>query len=350
MGVPQVIREVQAFIESPDEKAFEELALHVFAYQFERNHPYGNLCRRRGITPQNVRRWEDIPKVPTSAFKHTVLATSSAAKVFRTSGTTQESRGEHHLPEMDLYQASWLRPFQVNVLPENRRIRFLSLIPREETVPDSSLSWMVARAMEAFGTPESQTFLDEQPLDFTAFFDALKESTASGEPVLILGTAFALAHVLYRARATQRSFRLPEGSRLMDTGGFKGRYRDVSRGDLLRGYVEIFGIEGAQVVGEYGMTEMCSQFYERLPSRTYGGPSWVRTQVLDPVSLEPLPTGQTGLLAHVDLANGWTVAGIITEDLGCAEERGGFQLRGRASGAELRGCSLTTEELLHEDS
>jgi hypothetical protein len=104
------------------------------------------------------------------------------------------------------------------------------------------------------------------------------------------------------------------------------------------------------------MTELCSQFYEttlarfvaglrRPGERLYEGPHWVRTRVLDPRTLAAAPAGEDGLLAHVDLANAWTVSAIVTEDLGAMRE-GGFLLRGRARGAELRGCSLVTEEIL----
>jgi hypothetical protein len=142
---------------------------------------------------------------------------------------------------------------------------------------------------------------------------------------------------------------------VMDTGGFKGRSREVSREELLHLYQDVLGVPPCRVVGEYGMTEMSSQFYEATlceslagkaaAERIYEGPPWVRTRVLDPDTLEPVPAGRRGLLAHLDLANAWTVSSLVTEDLGQAAGTG-FRILGRARDAELRGCSLATEELL----
>ncbi|MCB1035813.1 MAG: hypothetical protein KDD47_18470, partial [Acidobacteria bacterium] len=108
------------------------------------------------------------------------------------------------------------------------------------------------------------------------------------------------------------------------------------------------GIPQGRIVREYGMTELSSQFYSRALE---GGdpdlfvvPPWTRVHILDPASLEELPEGEVGLVAVLDLANLGSALHVLTEDLGCREEDG-FRLRGRASGAELRGCSLTAEEL-----
>ena len=134
----------------------------------------------------------------------------------------------------------------------------------------------------------------------------------------------------------------------MDTGGFKGRARETDRDQLLELYEQRLGIPRHRVIGEYGMTELCSQFYETNLTespRRFLGPPWVRTRAIDPETLEPLPFGNPGLLAHWDIANAWTVLGVLTEDVGIVHEDG-FELLGRAPGSDLRGCSLVTEELL----
>ena len=117
---------------------------------------------------------------------------------------------------------------------------------------------------------------------------------------------------------------------------------------MLDYYQKRLGIPPLRVVGEYGMTELSSQFYETRLSeseRYFVGSPWVRTRALDPETLLPLPFGKRGLLAHWDLANAWTVIAVLTEDVGIVHEDG-FELLGRAPGSELRGCSLVTEELL----
>jgi hypothetical protein len=140
----------------------------------------------------------------------------------------------------------------------------------------------------------------------------------------------------------------------METGGFKGRARQVAREALYESLGGRLGLPVERMVNEYGMTEMLSQFYEPvlrgtpahpLGERWHVGPPWVRTRVLDPATLRPLESGEVGLLSHLDLANLDSVAAILTEDLG--ELRfDGFRLHGRIEGAEPRGCSLSMEDLV----
>jgi len=356
---PGPVAAALAFIRSPAPERFDEVAREVFAFQVSRIEPIAHLCRRRGVRPESLGSWEEIPLVPTAAFRSAVLAAAPSRHVFRTSGTTggPGARGEHHLPELALYDAAWGPPFREHLLPDRERMRILSLVPSWSGLPESSLSFMVSRILERHGVGESGTFLGRDGIQHGRLKEALAASVAEGEPVLLLGTILALAEVLDRLEGEGLRFRLPPGSRVLDTGGGKGRRRDVSRTALLTRYAEILGVPENHVVGEYGMTELCSQFYEGVladrfrgragSSRVFRGPAWTRTRVLHPDTLAPLPRGGTGLLAHLDLANAWTVLHVLTEDLG-VEEAAGFRLVGRAEGAALRGCSLTTEELLGE--
>jgi hypothetical protein len=363
------------------EERFTELAARVFAHQFAHNRPYRAFCEARGRTPASVRHWMEIPAVPTAAFKELPLTTfppEEAAVVFETSGTTAGGRpGRHYMRSTVLYDAALLPPFAAAVLPDGARPRMLSLGPSPRLAPHSSLGHMLGRVMAAFGGPGSAEFVTETGIDHEGFARALAEAGARGQVVCLLGTAFAFVHAL-EALAPRR-FALPAGSRLMDTGGYKGRSRAVPRAELLAAYEETFGIPADHVISEYGMTEMSSQFYDVAPgswrlapgpttapashpaerpapalarsqepgarSRRYTGPPWVRTVVVDPERLEPLPSGATGLLRHYDLANLDSVMAIQTDDLGVAREDG-FALLGRAAGAEARGCSLAVEELL----
>ncbi len=354
---PEVARAL-ALIREPASDRFEEAALAVFAFQYRENAPYRRFCEHRGISPRTVGGWEDVPAVPTAAFKEAVLACAPARRVFKTSGTTrgEAARGAHHLPELALYDAAWVEPFRRHLLPDRGAMRVVSLIPEGRELPDSSLSYMADAVLARFGAPGSGVFLDRGGLCAAELLAALERAGDEGEPVMLLGTALGFAEFLGVLEAQGTRFTLPPGSRIMDTGGFKGRAREVSREDLLDRYRSALGVPPAYVVGEYGMTEMSSQFYEpslrtfaetgRAPvERVHQAPPWVRTRAFDPDTLDPLPPGRTGLLAHFDLANAWTVAAIVTEDLG-AEAPGGFVFHGRARGTELRGCSLATEELL----
>jgi acyl-protein synthetase LuxE len=338
---PPSILSALRFIQEPVYDRFDALALEIFEFQMAANEPYRRYCAHRGQSSPKT--WSDIPPLPARAFKEFDLWTAGPVRTFVTSGTTQgaEKRGRHGLPSLDLYASAWEPAFKDHVLPDRERIRILSLIPSETELPDSSLSYMAARILERFGTPESRVAVRRDGLEFETIGEAMRAS----KPLLILGTALAMAALL---ESLPSSIQLPKGSRIMDTGGFKGRARETERRTLLDYYQKRLGIAPERVVGEYGMTELSSQFYETQlskPRRRFVGPAWVRTRAIDPETLRPLPFGQRGLLAHWDLANAWTVLGVLTEDVGVVHEDG-FELEGRAPGSELRGCSLVTEELL----
>ncbi len=345
------------------EAEFNRLALAVFGYQVERNAPYGAYCRLRGKTPDRVTDWRAIPALPTNAFKAAELTTVPAERIrveYRTSGTTHGGlSGRHLLPDTRLYDASLLPNFQAHLLPDVTRIRVLICGPSAEEFPHSSLGHMNSRVREAFGTERSGSFWTPRGPLFPELQDALMQVEQEGEPVCILGTAFGLVHFLDGLADRGRTLRLPPGSRLMDTGGYKGRSREVPKAELYALYAERLGIPPTHVVNEYGMTELGSQFYDgvlrdwcetRAPAppveqRRKQAPPWVRVQVVDPESLAPLPAGEVGLLRFFDLTNLHTVAAVQTDDLG-VERAGGFEILGRASGAEPRGCSLAVEEFV----
>lgn len=337
---------------------FADLALRVFAYQYEYNTAYRAFCDRRGASPATVHAWRDIPAVPTDAFKAAPLLCgdpAGAEAVFQTSGTTAgtERRGRHYLADLSLYRAAALRSFQLHLVPERQPLRVVSLVPSPRDAPASSLSFMVELVLEHWGAPHSGYYVDAVGLDAARVVDALREAGAAREPVCLLATSFALVHLLDHLRDAGQRISLPAGSRVMDTGGFKGRSRVISRAELYAAVRTRLGVDAAWCVNEYGMTEMSSQFYDgvagaapaEVDQRLYRPPPWVRTAAVDPETLAPVPAGSRGVLRHWDLANLHSVLALQTADLG--EERdNGFVVFGRATGAEARGCSLATEQLL----
>jgi hypothetical protein len=339
------------------EGRFEAIARRVFEYQVAANAPYRRFCQARGMAPEQVTGWQEIPALPTAAFKSAAIScfpVEEAGVVYRTSGTTAHAtRGQHFLRDTCLYDASLHPNLAAHLFPDVASIRIAVLAFSPEEAPDSSLAHMLGAAVRRWGAPGSGYYLQGGALDLVGLERALAGAEAQREPVCLLGTAFAFVHFLDHCTAAGRSFRLPEGSRLMDTGGYKGRSRDVPRDELYREYETRLGIPPHQLVNEYGMTEMGSQFYDtvlrdRLAGRSGGRrkvpPPWVRTRVVDPETLAPLPPGQPGLLRHLDLANLDSVMAIQTDDLGVALDDG-FEILGRVQGAEPRGCSLAVEEL-----
>ncbi|MEX2526984.1 MAG: long-chain fatty acid--CoA ligase [Gemmatimonadota bacterium] len=363
-SIPRLREDVKAYLSDPsswetrDNQGFNALALRVFRHQVNENPMYGSFVRHRLGSPGSVERWEDIPPVPARAFKEFSLISGdpgSVRLIFRTSGTTggQGRRGRHHVQDPELYEASLRPTFQRHLIPEDEPISMVSLVPPTALTPHSSLGFMVEVVMKTWGAPGSGHFAHpDTGVQVPALHAALEEFAEGGKPVLFMGTAFAFVHWMDAMDAKGWRIRLPTGSRIMETGGFKGRSREVSREDLYSALEERLGIPTVRMVNEYGMTELLSQFYEPTlvpgdpgPSRRHVAPPWLRTQILHPETLEPVPPGEPGLLSHLDLANLDSVACVLTEDLGVAAGDG-FRLLGRAIGAEPRGCSLTMEALL----
>lgn len=343
-----------------DDASFDALARRVFDYQFRTNAAYARYCERRGRTPADVGHWTDVPPVPTAAFKAVDFASGDATApdaVFLTSGTTRgrETRGRHVVIDLDVYGRSALGNFRAHFLPDGARLPFLCLAPRAAQQPDSSLAWMIDAVADAFAAC-TDWFVDPVTgLDDTGLMAALDDAARAGDPVALVGTTLAFVHLLDAIAEDGASFRLPAGSRLMDTGGFKGSGRDVEPGDLLAAYEALLGIPQAMRVNEYGMTEMCSQFYQsplrdRVVGRNSAGhaiPPWVRTRAVDPDTLAPLAPGEVGILQHFDLANVGSVMAIQTEDLGVVANDH-FTLLGRSPGAQPRGCSVAMDMLLQD--
>jgi Acyl-protein synthetase, LuxE len=343
-----IVDRVSRFLTKPDSDSFEDLALAAFAWQFERIEPYRRLCERRGATPETVKDWRGMPPVPAAAFKTLTLAAEPAVEVFRSSGTTGEQQSVHHQPFPDLYRKVIDASFPRFCLPFGGPLPILSSIPTREQLLDSSLSFMADHVLSRYGSPESLTAFGPRGVEAAKARSWAGARQREGHPVLVLATAFALAQWLDALERLDLKFRLPAGSAIFETGGFKGKTTELTRGELLARVRDWLGVPPDFVVREYGMTELTSQGYTRV---LLGGdpdlfvvPHWVRVRILDPETLEEVPAGTPGLITVFDLANLGSAVHLLTEDLGVAEGDG-FRLLGRAAGAELRGCSLVVEEL-----
>ncbi len=362
-----------AFKESSGEPwtddVFDRWAQEVFTYQLETNPVYAAYVRKRGVTPSTVGHWSEIPWVPASAFKAVPLVSGDASRVqrvFRTSGTTGIGRrGEHHVLDLDLYRDSLIPNMRRHLYrsspggdgreEEGASRPILALTPAPASVPESSLSFMLGTALDLLSGGEGGFFVTpDGVIDTARLSEAMVEAASRGTPILLAGTAFAFVHWLEWLQERNGGFDLPPGSLIMETGGFKGRSRVLERSEFYASLSEAHGVPVEAIVNEYGMTELLSQFYDgpgvatsdmTLAARRHVPPPWVRTRVLDPITLSVLPSGEPGLLCHYDLANAGSVMAVLTEDMGvCVGD--GFRLLGRAEGAEPRGCSLAMDDLL----
>ena len=352
---------VIAWIREPqwvrDDARFEALALALFSFQFAHCAPYRRFCEARGRTPDDVKRWQDVPAVPTGAFKELALTSfprERAVHVFRTSGTTSgAARGALLLDTLDVYEASLRASFARGVLPDlaaGARISFQVLAPNTAELPDSSLSHMFDTMLRDVGASDSSHWVADGALDAGRALRALEVAERGDAPVALCGTAFALVHLLEELDRRARRFALPHSARVMETGGFKGRSRNVSRDELYAWIEDRLGVPPARIVNQYGMTELGSQFYDSVlgdpgAARRKLAPPWTRVRILDPVSGAPVAPGELGRISVLDLANTGSVCALETADLGRA--RGdGFEVIGRDPDAEERGCSIAADALL----
>jgi len=347
-------------------RSFSELALELFALQYEYNAAYQKICRARRLTPELVENWTQIPAVPTAAFKELELSCippGERATVFHSSGTTEQkpSRHFHNLESLEIYETSLWSWFGQNVLSDLRitisDLRLICLTPPPSQAPHSSLVHMFDTLRRRFGgasvLASRASFLGKitpdgsWTLDFDAIVAALNSSLATRQPSLLLGTAFSFVHLLDFLVEHDLRFQLSPGSRVVETGGYKNRSRTLPRGELHAFITERLGVPSENIICEYGMSELCSQAYDFishhpdsiLHRRVFRFPPWARVQIVSPETGREVADGETGLIRVFDSANVFSMMAVQTEDLGIRHQDG-FELIGRAQLAELRGCSL----------
>ena len=325
--------QVLAWLAAPDrladERTFDAAARALHAWQVARCPDLAAL--QVGPAPAH---WTEIPAVPVALYRDLELCcfpVEQGRVLFQTSGTTSGRRGSHHLLDTDAYDLGarlWAERV-LGPLPQ----RAISLVAPS---PSSSLHHMIDRFC-----PGSVSFASADGIDVLGALGALRTAAQDALPVFLPGTAFAFAELV---AATAPTVRLPEGSILMVTGGYKGRIRTVSEADLDR----LLGVllPGTRRVGEYGMTELSSQLWSDPLGAAFRPPPWMRVRAVDPWTGAALPPGEVGLLCFVDLLNHQSNLCVETEDLGTVAADGAVSLRGRLEGAVARGCSLSVEEAL----
>lgn len=356
MTLGEICSEVRKFIAAPDVNAtaFDMLARRIFAFQFAQNAAYRAFCNAQGVSPATLDGGsaDRIPAIVTSAFKDldlSVVPAEHRTAIFHSSGTTAQrpSRHFHSVETLAVYEDSLLRWFEPHLVPEGQPFNFLVLSPLAKQTPHSSLVHMFETVAARFG--ESAEFVaglaadGGWELEFDRVLRAHEKFAAAETPVIICGTAFSFVHLCDGLDARGMKMEFPRGSRIFETGGYKGRSRSVIKSVLHEMISDRLAIPPTHIVSEYGMSELSSQAYDRVAGhsreRAFRFPQWARATILSPETGKAVADGETGLVRVVDLANVGSVIAIQTEDL--ATRRGeGFELIGRASEAEARGCSL----------
>lgn len=365
--VKSLAKDIEDFIKADPEqldvdKKYNELALRLFEYQYNANEPYQKFCDKRGIKPGNIDSWERVPAVPANAFKEVELRTFPAedtVQVLTSSGTGDPNkRSKVYLNELGLKLADLSLQSAIGMglyHSPDEKLHALLLGPDPELSPETAFVVRgLIQVVEGHYIGKPEFFIKPTGFDIPRLTERLRQAERSGEPVVIAGATFGFVH-LYDYFASQGiSFKLPAGSRTFDGGGNKGKSREISRDDYHKLTEKILGIPAHHQVNVYGMVELHGGFTDNAFYNHRKGireprsrliPHWSKAQVVDPDTLEPLPKGKEGLLRLYWLGNLVSVQAIQSDDIG-VEMGSGFEIIGRAKGAEARGCSISVDEML----
>ena len=325
-----------------DETRWNELVRELFAWQFQRVPAFRRLCEAHRVTPSTFTTWRDLPAVPQQLFKHVELFAhpgQTPAAIYETSGTTTGQPGRQCLLSTDIYQAvSVDGARRAGLFKAEMPLHFLT--PSATETPHSSLSAMFDGWRKACHQPASSFWMRKGKIDFARLRAAL---SAAAKPLGLCGTAFSFVHLL-DAWTDLPPLRLPRGSWLLETGGFKGRSREIAKPDLYAQLARMFSVSDSAIWNEYGMSELSSQAYAHSTSGLHETPPWARVLVCDPATGREVPVGQSGLVRWIDLANVDSILALQTLDLAERTPKG-FRLQGRLPRTEPRGCSLGAEDM-----
>ena len=367
-----------AFSKDNDDE-FEQLAFSLFQQQYELNGPYRKFCDSKGRRPSSASNWLEIPAVPAAAFKMAELASfqdpTSAAKIlFETSGTSNSMRKGRVFRDdtgVRVFEAASLGVFDHFALCGLKEMRIVALSPPPEAFPNSAIAYIIGLWVDARGSSGSLFTLGVGGLDVDKLIGALREAEAEATPVLLVGATFGFVRFCDQCVEKGISFQLAAGSRLVDGGGYKGRSRELQKDEFIKLVSGVFGLPEPSCVNLLGATEFATQFFDCTLRNAVDGVSeprykrntgWTRSIAMSTDNPDcrltcdiPIPgwdncfKSEVGLLRHYDLGNTSSVMAIQTEDLGYevrTPHGTGFEILGRASGAEARGCSISIDELI----
>lgn len=316
--------DLESILNISNEVQFEDYALRLFRYQAQRCEPYRRYTELLGIDPAEVSKVEDIPFLPIELFKSSdVYCGEGAPEIVFTSsntGATQPSR--HLMASLETYRQAFTRAFE-HFYGKSEEWSIYGLLPNYLEREGSSLVYMVDTLIKRCGS--GGFYLND-------YEKLIKDIERDPKPKILLGVSYALWDV-----AEQYAPKL-ENTIIMETGGMKGRRRELSKSELHKILCEGFGVEA--IHSEYGMAELTSQAYSKGNGLFYT-PRWMRVLVRDVNDpFDHSPNGMRGGIDIIDLANISSCAFIQTQDIGRLEKDGGFVIEGRIAGSDIRGCNL----------
>ncbi|MCL2492053.1 MAG: acyl-protein synthetase [Coriobacteriia bacterium] len=314
---------------------FNELALLQFRFQYAHNDTFRQFVDAKKVDPAHIDRWEDIPLIYGDAFKSNLISSfplENSILGLITGGTTSlTQRGQIFRDEwgQKLVFAANRIMTKTYVFPDfdgEKRCRLLILAPSPEVAPSMGMAIGMEQTLKNFGSPDSEFLFRRSGIDVKKLVVYLRESERTGAPLALIGATSAFVYFFQACKRDGLSFKLPEGSRLCDGGGYRGRFGVVTRDDYYKMVTDILGVPAHYCVNTLGEGETATNLFDDSLYRYIKGleprersrpvPPWSRVRAMSVDDLTPLPDGEVGLLAHWDLANAPTVLSLITDNLG----------------------------------
>ena len=308
---------------------FKQMAFSVFRHQFENNKVYRSFCDLLYIHPSDIHSLEQIPFLPIQFFKNKKIISSleEVQEVFTSSGTTGSITSKHYVTDIEFYKESYLKGF-AHFYGNIEDYAVLALLPNYLERKGSSLVYMVADLIKRSKNKKSGFYLN----NIGELAKKLIHLDKKGQKTLLIGVSFALLDLIEKHK-----FQL-KNTIVMETGGMKGRRKELVRDELHQILQNGFGVDA--IHSEYGMTELLSQGYSK-GNGIFETPSWMRILTRDTEdALTILPTGKAGGINIIDLANYNSCSFLATQDLGKVHQNGTFEIIGRFDNSDIRGCNL----------
>ena len=312
-----------------NQKQFEKIALKVFRFQYEHNEVYHQFCNHLNTHVTAVKSLSQIPFLPIQFFKsHAVVSNKNPIQAtFSSSGTTGNNTSKHLVTDLSLYETSYRNGFS-QFYGNIEDYTILALLPSYLERTGSSLIYMVEDLIQLSKNPDSGFYLHNHK----DLIDKLVTLDNSGQNVILIGVTYALLDLIEK-----NNFQL-QNTIIMETGGMKGRRKEMIREELHHQLCKGFGV--STIHSEYGMTELLSQAYS-LGNGVFECPSWMQILVRDTEdALSYIGTGKTGGINVIDLANLYSCSFIATQDLGKKNPNNSFEVLGRFDHSDIRGCNL----------
>jgi anaerobic magnesium-protoporphyrin IX monomethyl ester cyclase len=336
-----VLEFVSRGIGADDEGRFNELALRAFELQYSTDEAYRKYCAKTSISPESIRHWFEIPAVASFPFRKTLASAFSkreAEEFYSRSGVAElrRKRGPF-FPDSDIRMlaagANELLQ-KAYVFPDTDSIKMLFMVPIPVMAPGMVMASGLELIKRRFGTGDSRFLISFKGLDLRGLISALRQSEKTGQPLALLGATWGFDYFFDSCKKAGIRFRLPRGSRIVDSGGYVGRYTKCTKEAFFGKCLEILGIGENVCINALWLCESSTVYFDNIFRNSLTGvkrerfkelPPWSRIIAVDPLELRRLPKGKTGLLRHYDLTNRGMAIAVQTGNMGY-ETEGGFEM------------------------